>query len=111
MHASVEGAPDELVADEDEKIVIYQSSNREGTTFALSPDTKRSLQARFGNQLHISPRIFVAHQAVHSGDEDLRRIHGALAKQLLALLTGLDNDVVSLIGDFEFRNPVTDERV
>jgi len=101
MHASVEAAP----------VVIYQSSNREGTTFALSPDTKRSLQARFGNQLHISPRIFVAHQTVHSTDEDLQRIHGALAKQLLALLTGLDDEALSAVGNFEFRNSVTDELV
>jgi len=111
MHASVEAAPDELAQHEDEKVVIYQSSNREGTTFALSPDTKRSLQARFGNKLHISPRIFVAHQTVRSTDEDLRRIHGTFAKQLLALLTGLDDEALSLIGDFEFRNPVTDELV
>jgi len=89
------------------KVTIHQSSNREGTTFALSPDTKRSLQARFGGKLHISPRIFVAHQTVHSTDEDLRRIHGAFAKPLLALLTGLDNEMLSLIGDFEF----TDDRV
>ena len=111
MYASVEATPDELALEEDEKIVIYQSSNREGSTFALSPDTKRFLRARFGNKLHISPRIFVAHQTVQSTDEDLGRIHGSFGKQLLALLTGLDDEALSQIGDLEFRNPVTDELV
>jgi hypothetical protein len=104
MHGSVERAQHQ---DDEEKLVIYQSTDREGSTFSLSPETKRALQARFGDKLHISPRIFIAHGA----RDDLERLHGNLAKQLLALLTGFDDDLLGRVGDFEFRNPVTDQLV
>jgi len=100
---------------DDGKIVIYQSTNREGSTFALSPETKRTLQERFGDKLHVSPRIFIAHgahgaQAVQGTRDALERLHGSLAKQLVALLTGFDDDLLDQIGDPEFRDPVTDEQ-
>lgn len=99
--------------DDNDKIVIYQSTNREGSTFALSPETRRALQARFGDKLHVSPRIFVAHGMPEAPGtrDDLERLHGRLAKQLLALLTGFDQDLLAQLGEFEFRNPVTDELV
>lgn len=102
--------------DDDGKIVIYQSTNREGSTFALSPETKRALQKRFGDKLHVSPRIFIAHgahgaQATQGTRDALERLHGGLAKQLIALLTGFDRDLLAQIDDFEFRDPVTDQPV
>ena len=102
MHGSVATAQDD-----DEKIVIYQSTDREGSTFSLSPETKRALRERFGDKLHASPRIFIAHGI----RDDLERLHGRLAKQLLALLTGFDDELLAQAGDFEFRNPVTDQLV
>jgi hypothetical protein len=93
--------------EDDGRIVIYQSTNREGSTFSLSPATRRTLQARFGDKLQASPRIFVAHGTIG----DLDRLHGRLAAQLIALLTGFDHDLIGQIGDFEFRDPVTDQRV
>jgi hypothetical protein len=102
MHSSAGIAPDD-----DERIVIYQSTNREGSTFSLSPATRRALQARFGDKLQASPRIFIA----HGTRQDLERLHGRLAKQLVALLTGFDHDLLAQIGDFEFRDPVTDQPV
>ena len=89
------------------RIVVYQSTDREGSTFALSPDTRRILQARFGSQFHALPRIFVAH-AMHG---DVERLHGRLAKPLVALLTGLDADLLEQVGDIEFRDPVTECRL
>ena len=93
--------------DDDERLVIYQSTNREGSTFSLSPATRRALQARFGDKLQASPRIFIAHDTRN----DLDRLHGRLAQPLVALLTGFDHDLLVQVGGFEFRDPVTDQPV
>lgn len=98
------GANAKRLKGDDEKIVVYQSTDREGSTFSLSPDSRNSLQARFGNDVHIAPRIFIAHDT----KRDFERIHGDLAKQLLSLLTGLANDVVAKM-PVEFRDPVTEQ--
>jgi hypothetical protein len=90
------------------KIVVYQSTNREGSTFALSPDAKRKLEDRFGEKFRAAPRIFVAHEV---RDDDLDRLHGSLAKQLVMLLTGLDDESLSQAGAIEFRDPVTERRL
>jgi hypothetical protein len=87
---------------EDEAIVIYQSTDREGSTFSLSPDARRLLQERFGDKIHVAPRIFVAHET----RSDLERLHGKLAKPLVALLTGLGEEHVAHVA-VEFRDPVT----
>jgi hypothetical protein len=89
------------------RIVVYQSTNREGSTFALSPDARRMLEDRFGEKIHVSPRIFVAHEI----RDDRERLHGSLAKQLVMLLTGLDDESLAQAGDIEFRDPVTDRRL
>ncbi len=102
MHRSAETAPDD-----EERIVIYQSTDREGATFSLSPATRRNLEKRFGDKFQVTPRIFVAHAKTGS----FERLHGRLAKQLLALLTGFDDDLLAQAGDFEFRNPVTDQLI
>lgn len=94
-----------LQVQDDGTLVIYQSTNREGSTFSLSPETKRALRERFGDKVHVSPRIFIA----HGTRDDLARLHGRLAKQLIALLTGLDDELLAQVGSFEFRNPVTDQ--
>ncbi len=102
MHDSVDPAQGN-----DERLVIYQSTDREGSTFSLSPETKRTLQRRFGDRLRVAPRIFIAHP-VHS---DLEHLHGSLSKRLVALLTGFDDDLLAEAGDFEFRDPVTDRQL
>jgi hypothetical protein len=91
----------------DRRIVVYQSTDREGSTFALSPDARRMLEDRFGEKLHVSPRIFVAHE----DQDDLERLHGSLAKHLVMLLTGLDDESLAQAGDIEFWDPVTDQRL
>jgi hypothetical protein len=103
MHGSIAQAD----VDDGGRIVIYQSTDREGSTFSLSPETKRALQERFGDKFHLSPRIFIA----HSTRDDLERLHGSLAKQLVALLTGFDDELLARVGDLEFRNPVTDQLI
>ncbi len=63
------------------------------------------LEERFGEKLHALPRVFVAHRL----KGDLERLRGRLAKQLVMLLTGLDEEALAQTGDVEFRDPVTDE--
>jgi CRP-like cAMP-binding protein len=88
---------------EDDTIVVHQSTDREGSTFSLSRDARRTLQERFGDKIHFTPRIFIAHET----RDDLERLHGSLAKQLVALLTGLSDEHVAQVA-VEFRDPVTD---
>jgi hypothetical protein len=91
-------------------IAIYQSSDREGSTFSLKPDSQRALQARFGGRLHLAPRIFVAHERYKPGaSPDLKRLHGSLARPLVALLTGLDQEALGQLENIEFWDPVVDE--
>lgn len=86
---------------EDKTIVVYQCTDREGSTFSLSPNARCILQERFGDRIHFAPRIFIAH-----GTRDFDRLHGSLAKQLVALLTGLGEEHVAQVA-VEFQDPVT----
>jgi hypothetical protein len=52
------------------------------------------------------PRIFVAH-----GPHKYDRLHGSLAKPLIALLTGLEDEQLVKIEDVVFWDPVTDQRL
>lgn len=88
---------------EDEPIVVYQSTDREGSTFSLSSDARRILRERFGDKIHFAPRIFIAHDT----RDDFERLHGSLAKQLVALLTGLSDEYLAQVA-VEFRDPVTE---
>lgn len=107
MYASANPAE----VDDETRIVIYQSTNREGSTFALSSEARRMLQQRFGAKFHGSPRIFIAHDIRDDVRENLERLHGRLAKQLVMLLTGLDDQSLAQIGDIEFWDPVTEQRL
>lgn len=73
-----------------------------GSTFSLSPDARRVLQQRFGDKIHFAPRIFIAHETC----DDVDRVHGSLAKQLVALLTGLSDEQLAQV-TVKFRDPVT----
>jgi hypothetical protein len=92
-------------SDDGNAIVIYQSTNREGSTFSLSPSTRRAIEARFGDSAHFSPRIFIAHRA----QGDLERLHGHLARHILMLLTGLPEDRLAALGVVQFRDAVTEQ--
>jgi hypothetical protein len=87
MHGSVGPA-----TEDDSQIAIYQSTHREGSTFSLSPATRRALEKRFGDKLHVTPRVFVAH-GTHAAQGSSERLHGSFAKQLVALLTGFDDEL------------------
>jgi hypothetical protein len=102
MHCWVE----EPSVDDGKTIVIYECSDREGSTFALSSATTRKLVESFGDKLHVVPRVFVAH-----GPNKHDRLHGNLAKPLIALLTGLEDELLVKIETVVFWDPVTDQRL
>lgn len=91
--------------EDESRLVVYQSADREGSTFSLSPTTRRVLKQKFGEAVHPAPRVFIAHET----NEDYHRLHGDLWKQIVLLLTGLREDLLSKIGTVEFRDPVTDQ--
>jgi hypothetical protein len=103
MHASAQRVD---VANDD-PVVINQSTDRSGSTFALDYFTERALKERFGDKLHPVDRIFVA----HTTHDAIDRLYGKLARQLLALLTGLDEDLLAQLTQVEFMDPVTERRL
>lgn len=122
MYGSAGPAP----IDEEPRLVVYQSTDREGSTFSLSPAARRMLEARFGERLHASPRIFIAHPIAHpvgaapvgaapapsrpAGDPP-GRWHGRRVQHLVVLLTGLDDQDLAQAGEIELRDAVTDQRL
>ena len=86
-------------------LVVYQSADREGSTFSLSPESRRTLKQRFGESVHPRRRIFIA----HSTNEDFNRLHDSLWRQIVLLLTGLQEDRLAEVGRVEFRDPVTEQ--
>jgi hypothetical protein len=99
------------------RIVVYQSTDREGSTFSLSPAARRMLEARFGEKLCASPRIFVAHRVgahrvgAHPAGDAPERLPGRLVRHLVVLLTGLDDQDLAQAGEIELRDPVTEQRL
>lgn len=118
MYGSAGPAP----IDEEPRLVVYQSTDREGSTFSLSPAARRMLEARFGERLHASPRIFIAHPVgvtpVGAAPVPSRpvgdtpgRWHGRRVQHLVVLLTGLEDQELAQAGEIELRDPVTDQRL
>ena len=88
-----------------EPLVIHRSTDRSGATYALSPATEARIRRAFP-AAHIPPRVFVAHET----KADYEAIHGSIRRQIVQLLTGLDEERLSSLGPVSFRDPVT-ERV
>ncbi|MBL8946814.1 MAG: hypothetical protein JNK45_26830 [Myxococcales bacterium] len=102
MHSSdavTEPSPD------GDRVVIYQSGDRDGSTFELSSRARRMLEMRFAGAVHFAPRVFIAHET----RADFERLHGSLARQIVMLLTGLTEERLAEVGSVEFRDPVTEK--
>lgn len=95
----------QLGSDASNRVVVYQSADRDGSTFELSPSARRLLQRRFAGALHLAPRVFIA----HSSQADFERLHGSLGQQIIILLTGLTAERLQEVGAVEFRDPVTEQ--
>lgn len=93
-----------MPTDSPEPLVVSCSADRDGVTYGIDLASRRMLKQRFGSEVQIAPRIFIAHEAGSSFTE----IRRPLRKQLLALLTGLSEARLKELGTVEFRDPVTD---
>lgn len=89
---------------EDDGVVVYQSGDREGSTFELSSRTRRILEGRFAGAVHFAPRMFVAHET----PADFGRLRESLARQIVMVLTGLGEERLAEVGAVEFRDPVSE---
>jgi hypothetical protein len=89
--------------DDEHRLVIYQSADRSGSTFSLSPESRRALEKRFGDSIRPAPRIFIA----HTTRADFERLH-SLSREIVLLLTGLEAERLRGL-KVEFRDPVTEQ--
>lgn len=92
---------------DEHRIVIYRTANRDGETFALEPRSLTHLRREFGERLHLSPRVFVAHET----RADYEHVHGRIVPQIVLLLTGLSEDELRSHGRVIFVDPVTEQEL
>lgn len=85
-------------------IVILRSSNRDGATFALEPDSRIRLQATFGEIFHHRSRVFIAHDRM----KDLDQVQEAIIEPVLMILTRLSE---KQLAEVVFRDAATDEEL
>lgn len=88
-------------------VVIHRSANRDGQTFALDPLSRRRVREHFGEQVHLHPRVFIAHET--AADYDSMRVD--LVAQVVQLLTGLSPSRLDELGGVSFRDSTTDGEV
>lgn len=88
-------------------IVIYRSVNRDGETYALEPRSLERLRKELGAAVHARPRVFIAHET----KADYEHVHGAIAQQIIPLLTGLAEERLSGLGGVTFRDAVTEQEL
>lgn len=91
----------------DGPIVIHRSVDREGATYALDWRSADRLRARFGTEVHVRPRVFIAHET----REDYESVQGNLAGQIVQLLTGVSEARLAPLGGVTFRDPVTEQEI
>jgi hypothetical protein len=92
------------VAAEPVPVVIHRSVNRDGETYAVEARSLKRVRAAFGSAAHVRPRIFIAHETL----ADYEHVHGAVAPQIVMLLTGLSEEQLGPLGGVIFRDPVTE---
>ena len=85
-------------------IIIFRSVNRDGETYSLEPRSLDVLRAAFGEAVHPRSRLFLAHET----RADYEHVHGAVAPQVVMLLTGLSEEKLTRVGGVLFRDPVTE---
>jgi len=85
-------------------LVVYRSVNRDGETYALEPRSLDRIREALGDAVHVRPRIFVAHET----RADYEHMHGAIAQQVIQLLTGVAQERLQPLGGVIFRDPATE---
>lgn len=90
-----------------EPIVIHRSVNRDGQTFALAPLSRDQIREQFGDQVHLHPRVFIAHET----KADYESVREDLVTLIVQLLTGVQPDRQHELGEVSIQDPVTDREV
>ena len=91
----------------EEPIVIHRSVNRDGETFALEPRSLDRLSRNFGGAVRPHPRVFIAHET----RADYEHVHDDIARQVIVILTGLQEERLSGLGGVIFQDPVTEQEL
>lgn len=87
-------------------LIVYRSVDGSGSTYALNRRDRERLKAQLGEDAHLPPRVFIAHET----EADSTTLHGSLRRSIVQLLTGLPEDRLGSL-DIEFRDPVTERLV
>jgi hypothetical protein len=90
-----------------EPLVIYRSVDGSGATYALDWRDRERLKKRFGEAVHLPPRVFIAHET----EADEKSIRQPLRRQIAQLLTGLAEERLMELGPIQFRDPVTERLI
>ena len=90
-----------------EPIVIHRSVTGAGATYALDWRSAERLQKQLAGEVHVRPRIFIA----HGTEADYERVQGNLVGQIIQLLTGVTEERLQPLGEVIFRDPVTEQEV
>ena len=88
-----------------EPFVVFRSVNRDGETYALEPRSLERLRLELGDAVHARSRVFIAHET----RADYEHVHGAIAQQIIQLLTGVSEERLRPLGGVIFRDPVTEQ--
>jgi hypothetical protein len=98
----------QAAAEAAEPLVIHRSVNGDGETFALEPRSLRRLRQVLGPAAHPRPRVFIAHET----KADYEHVHGAIAGQVITLLTGVSEERLrGTFGGVTFQDPVTEQEL
>lgn len=90
-----------------EPIVIHRSVTGAGATYALDWRSADRLRKQLAGELHLRPRVFIAHET--KADHD--RVQRNLVGQIVQLLTGVTEQRLDPLGGVIFRDPVTEKDV
>jgi len=88
-------------------IIIYRSVDRDGQTFSLEPLSLDRVRERFGEQVHVRPLVFIAHET-SANDNGLA---ADLIAQVVQLLAGVSEAKLAELGGVSLRDPGTDEEL
>jgi len=87
--------------------VIFRGVDRDGATYALEPRSLERLRKELGSAVHVRPRVFIAHET----KADYEHVEGAVAPQIIQLLTGLTEERLVPLGGVAFRDAVTEKEL
>ncbi len=88
-------------------LVIFRGVDRDGATYALEPRSLERLRKELGSAVHVRPRVFIAHET----KADYEHVQGAIAPQIIQLLTGLTEEQLIPLGGVTFREAVTEQEL